>query len=109
MLVVSDAWGGSSQKRRGGNLGIYMNTNKSTHMREPGSTHFTMDHIYRATRNFSPSAMIGQGGFGTVYKGRLDDGTFVAVKRAKKVGYCPPKDFSGYVAKLLLGHSMLFT
>lgn len=54
-------------------------------MREPGSVKFTMEEIYKATKNFSPSLKIGQGGFGTVYKGQVEDGTFVAVKRAKKV------------------------
>lgn len=48
---------------------------------------FTMEEILKATRNFSPAFKIGQGGFGTVYKGRLDDGTFVAIKRAKQVGF----------------------
>lgn len=56
-------------------------------MREPGSIKFTMEEIYKATRKFSPNLKIGQGGFGTVYKGRLEDGTFVAVKRAKKSVY----------------------
>lgn len=46
-----------------------------------------MKEIYAATRNFSPSFKIGQGGFGTVYKGRLADGMVVAVKRAKKSVY----------------------
>lgn len=45
---------------------------------------FTMDDLISATCNFSPSLKIGHGGFGTVYKGRLKDGRFVAVKRAKK-------------------------
>jgi len=36
------------------------------------------------TRNFSPSLKIGQGGFGTVYKGQLDNGQVVAIKRARK-------------------------
>ncbi|KAH7577958.1 hypothetical protein JRO89_XS01G0320700 [Xanthoceras sorbifolium] len=53
--------------------------------KESGNVQFTMDEIYMATRNFSPSFKIGQGGFGTVYKGRLEDGTTVAIKRAKKV------------------------
>lgn len=55
-------------------------------MRDPGTTKFTIAEILKATKNFSPNLKIGQGGFGTVYKGRLQDGTFVAVKRAKKVG-----------------------
>lgn len=46
---------------------------------------FTMEEILRATKNFSPGLKIGQGGFGTVFKGTLDDGTLVAVKRAKRV------------------------
>lgn len=52
---------------------------------QSGNVQITMEEIYRATRNFSPSFKIGQGGFGTVYKGRLEDGTIVAIKRAKKV------------------------
>nr|GMC89512.1 calmodulin-binding receptor-like cytoplasmic kinase 2 [Ipomoea batatas] len=54
-------------------------------MKEPGSVQFTIEEIIKATKNFSLSLKIGQGGFGTVYKGRLGDGTLVAVKRAKKV------------------------
>ncbi|XP_078148394.1 calmodulin-binding receptor-like cytoplasmic kinase 2 isoform X1 [Carex rostrata] len=50
---------------------------------------FTMEEIWRATKNFSPGLKIGQGGFGTVFKGTLDDGTLVAVKRAKRSLYNP--------------------
>ncbi|KAJ4831036.1 hypothetical protein Tsubulata_001763 [Turnera subulata] len=49
-----------------------------------GSVHLNMTQVARATRNFSPSLQIGEGGFGTVYKAYLDDGQVVAIKRAKK-------------------------
>ncbi|CAI8602627.1 unnamed protein product [Vicia faba] len=39
---------------------------------------FTYQQLKSATGNFSDK--IGQGGFGSVYKGRLKDGSFVAVK-----------------------------
>ncbi|MCO5572448.1 hypothetical protein L7F22_026203 [Adiantum nelumboides] len=45
---------------------------------------FTVEELKKATSSFSPSCQIGQGGFGTVYKGRLTDGREVAVKRARK-------------------------
>ncbi|KAF2302937.1 hypothetical protein GH714_011379 [Hevea brasiliensis] len=37
--------------------------------------------IKAATNNFDPANKIGQGGFGSVYKGTLSDGTIVAVKQ----------------------------
>ncbi|XP_042014009.1 calmodulin-binding receptor-like cytoplasmic kinase 1 [Salvia splendens] len=43
--------------------------------------------IYNATGNFSLDNKIGEGGFGTVYKGTLKDGRVVAVKRAKSETY----------------------
>ncbi|XP_057947889.1 probable receptor-like protein kinase At5g24010 [Malania oleifera] len=37
--------------------------------------------IQKATNNFDPDLMVGKGGFGKVYKGRLSNGDIVAVKR----------------------------
>ncbi|WRX34955.1 Serine-threonine/tyrosine-protein kinase [Theobroma cacao] len=48
---------------------------------------FSFEEICKATGNYSPGNKIGEGGFGTVYRGRLKDGSLVAVKRAKKDEY----------------------
>ncbi|CAM0951058.1 unnamed protein product [Alopecurus aequalis] len=42
---------------------------------------FTLRQIKAATRNFDPANKIGEGGFGSVYKGLLSDGTIIAVKQ----------------------------
>ena len=44
--------------------------------------HFSLNEIRTATNNFHKELIIGQGGFGNVYKGLLDKGTLtVAIKR----------------------------
>uniref|UniRef100_A0A1D1Z1R4 non-specific serine/threonine protein kinase n=1 Tax=Anthurium amnicola TaxID=1678845 RepID=A0A1D1Z1R4_9ARAE len=42
---------------------------------------FTLRQIKAATKNFDPANKIGEGGFGSVYKGSLSDGTVIAVKQ----------------------------
>lgn len=49
----------------------------------------SFEGIYKATGNFSPAKKIGDGGFGTVYKARLENGLTVAIKRAKVDKYNP--------------------
>ncbi|XP_078431414.1 NSP-interacting kinase 3 [Wolffia australiana] len=44
---------------------------------------FSLKVLRSATENFSSKNILGKGGFGVVYKGRLPDGTLVAVKRLK--------------------------
>ncbi|XP_065859654.1 calmodulin-binding receptor-like cytoplasmic kinase 2 [Euphorbia lathyris] len=85
----SVASGSSRDRRRSSGRGIY-GSSSPHNLRygiEPGNKKFSMEEIFKITMNFSPSFKIGQGGYGTVYRGRLEDGTFVAIKRAKKSVY----------------------
>ncbi|XP_031474103.2 uncharacterized protein LOC116246385 [Nymphaea colorata] len=42
---------------------------------------FSLKQINEATQNFDPANKIGEGGFGSVYKGLLPDGRIIAVKQ----------------------------
>lgn len=46
-----------------------------------------------ATNYFSDSQIVGQGGYGKVYKGILGDGTVVAIKRAQEGSLQGDKEF----------------
>ncbi|KAH6819161.1 Calcium-dependent lipid-binding family protein [Perilla frutescens var. frutescens] len=72
-----------------------------------GSVHLSMNQVVRATQSFSSSLLIGEGGFGTVYRAELPDGQVVAIKRARKkthvstkvkgtVGYLDPEYMRTY-------------
>ncbi|EPS66864.1 hypothetical protein M569_07912, partial [Genlisea aurea] len=45
---------------------------------------FRFSEISNATKSFDSSSVVGEGGYGKVYRGVLSDGTIVAIKRAKK-------------------------
>ncbi|XP_043808128.1 G-type lectin S-receptor-like serine/threonine-protein kinase RKS1 isoform X2 [Manihot esculenta] len=50
----------------------------------PDIEFFNLSTIVAATNNFSPANKLGQGGFGSVYKGELSNGQEIAVKRLSK-------------------------
>ncbi|OEL16927.1 putative serine/threonine-protein kinase-like protein CCR3 [Dichanthelium oligosanthes] len=49
-----------------------------------GSKKFTFVQLEAATKAFALEAKIGEGSFGTVYRGKLPDGCEVAIKRARR-------------------------
>nr|GMD96435.1 G-type lectin S-receptor-like serine/threonine-protein kinase At4g27290 isoform X1 [Ipomoea batatas] len=66
---------------------LYKRKRKETHLKlkwEEDQTLFEVSTITRATRNFSLNNKIGEGGYGPVYKGILDDEKEIAVKRLSK-------------------------
>lgn len=60
----------------------------------PTSTRFlAYEELKDATANFAPSSVLGEGGFGRVFKGVLSDGTAVAIKRLSSGGQQGDKEF----------------
>jgi hypothetical protein len=47
---------------------------------------FTLKELERATDGFNEYKILGQGGQRPIYKGMLEDGSIIAVKRSEKVG-----------------------
>nr|GMC78743.1 G-type lectin S-receptor-like serine/threonine-protein kinase At1g11300 [Ipomoea batatas] len=54
---------------------------------------FNFEIIAKATQNFHSNNKLGQGGFGPVYKGKLEDGQDIAVKRLSKSSAQGQKEF----------------
>ncbi|CAL5428312.1 unnamed protein product [Camellia sinensis] len=61
---------------------------------------FSFETLTSATKHFHPAHKLGEGGFGPVYKGKLDDGTMIAVKKLSRSSGQGKKEFVNE-AKLL--------
>lgn len=65
---------------------------------------YTFRELATATRNFKEINLIGEGGFGRVYKGRLETGQIVAVKQLDQNGIQGNQEFIVEVLMLSLLH-----
>ncbi|CDP04034.1 unnamed protein product [Coffea canephora] len=64
-----------------------------TSIKIDGVKEFTYEEMVSATKNFDSSCVVGQGGYGKVYKGILADETVVAIKRAQEGSLQGEKEF----------------
>ncbi|KAI4344786.1 hypothetical protein L6164_011975 [Bauhinia variegata] len=62
--------------------------------------HFSLSEIRNATKNFNESEVIGVGGFGKVYKGIINGGTKVAVKRSNPSSQQGVREFQAEIDML---------
>lgn len=85
---------------------FYQSSNISPGFSEKGpelayQTHiFSYDELYEATNSFDPAMEIGDGGFGTVYRGKLHDGRDVAVKRLYESNFKRAEQFANEIVIL---------
>ncbi|XAR64763.1 Non-specific serine/threonine protein kinase [Bertholletia excelsa] len=79
-IVVANNTDGSVSTLTGNGCGS-RNSMGDSHIIEAGNLVISVQVLKNVTKNFSPENELGRGGFGVVYKGELDDGTKIAVKR----------------------------
>lgn len=78
------------------------NGHNDVHVVEAGNMVISIQVLKSVTNNFSEENILGRGGFGTVYKGELHDGTKIAVKRMESgpVGEKGQTEFMSEIAVL---------
>ncbi|XP_062230679.1 probable serine/threonine-protein kinase PBL25 [Phragmites australis] len=65
---------------------------------------FTFRELATATKNFRSDCLLGEGGFGRVYKGQLENGQLVAVKQLDLNGFQGNREFLVEILMLSLLH-----
>lgn len=78
VVANNNAQGSVSSLTGSGSASI---NSSESHVIESGNLVISVQVLRNVTKNFAPENELGRGGFGVVYKGELDDGTKIAVKR----------------------------
>ncbi|KAL5778367.1 hypothetical protein ACOSP7_011293 [Xanthoceras sorbifolium] len=86
-------------------IGRYTGKDCGKKAESQGARSFTFRELATATQNFRQVNLIGEGGFGKVYKGRLESGQVVAVKQLNHEGLQGHQEFIVEVLMLSLLHN----
>ncbi|KAI4310605.1 hypothetical protein MLD38_035571 [Melastoma candidum] len=81
IAVASNAQGSTSMNGSGSGSWNSSGFGNESRVIEAGNLIISVQVLRNVTKNFAPQNELGRGGFGVVYKGELDDGTKIAVKR----------------------------
>lgn len=81
VVVASNTNGSSSAITGSGSASRNSSGIGDSHVIEAGNLVISVQVLRNVTKNFASENELGRGGFGVVYKGELDDGTKIAVKR----------------------------
>lgn len=81
IVVANNSNGSTSVATESGTGSRYSSGNGASHVIEAGNLVISVQVLRNVTKNFASENELGRGGFGVVYKGELDDGTKIAVKR----------------------------
>lgn len=81
VAVANNTNGSTSTVTGSGSGSIHSSGMGESHIIEAGNLVISVQVLRNVTKNFAPENELGRGGFGVVYKGELDDGTKIAVKR----------------------------
>ncbi|XP_047095292.1 proline-rich receptor-like protein kinase PERK8 [Lolium rigidum] len=105
--TASQAYGHQQQQQRGFVSGNYSSTMGSQgparsvatsgDLSVGNSKSFSFDELYQITGGFARDKLLGEGGFGCVFKGTLGDGREVAVKQLKGGGGQGEREFQAEV------------
>ncbi|KAG6415376.1 hypothetical protein SASPL_122787 [Salvia splendens] len=80
-LILGYVFCRNTQKK---NLSMSQGMFSATHVKDAELPFFSLSTVLKATDNFSDKNKLGEGGFGPVYMGVLEEGHEIAVKRLSK-------------------------
>uniref|UniRef100_A0A6N2KDN9 non-specific serine/threonine protein kinase n=1 Tax=Salix viminalis TaxID=40686 RepID=A0A6N2KDN9_SALVM len=81
VVIAHDTNGSASTITGNGSASRTSSSTGESHVIEAGNLVISVQVLRNVTKNFASVNELGRGGFGVVYKGELDDGTKIAVKR----------------------------